>query len=178
MENCRAFTSKYIGISNKLINTVELINGDIKISAQAQWDTGATNSCISHDVVSKLHLISTGFVQNHTPSGIALQPTYKIDVCLPNHLNVESVQVSESEIGSQGIDILIGMDIICLGDFAISNCDGNTIFTFRYPSIAETDYVKLVNVNTPVRKNKIQPNALCPCGSGKKYKRCCGKINF
>ena len=26
-----------------------------------------------------------------------------------------------------------------------------------------------------VRKEKIYPNDLCPCGSGKKYKRCCGK---
>lgn len=25
------------------------------------------------------------------------------------------------------------------------------------------------------RKNKIYPNDLCPCGSGKKYKKCCGR---
>ena len=29
--------------------------------------------------------------------------------------------------------------------------------------------------SSPVRKgNKVGPNDLCPCGSGKKYKRCCG----
>lgn len=27
------------------------------------------------------------------------------------------------------------------------------------------------------RKNKIYPNDPCPCGSGKKYKHCCGKAN-
>lgn len=27
---------------------------------------------------------------------------------------------------------------------------------------------------TPVRSQKISRNAPCPCGSGKKYKRCCG----
>ena len=26
----------------------------------------------------------------------------------------------------------------------------------------------------PVRKNKVGPNDPCPCGSGKKYKHCCG----
>lgn len=26
-----------------------------------------------------------------------------------------------------------------------------------------------------VKKEKIYPNDLCPCGSGKKYKKCCGK---
>ena len=24
-------------------------------------------------------------------------------------------------------------------------------------------------------KKKVKPNAPCPCGSGKKYKKCCGK---
>ena len=28
--------------------------------------------------------------------------------------------------------------------------------------------------NTPVRKVKVNPNDPCPCGSGKKYKKCCG----
>jgi len=33
-------------------------------------------------------------------------------------------------------------------------------------------------VKTPVRRNapKIQPNDPCPCGSGKKYKQCCGRF--
>ncbi len=29
--------------------------------------------------------------------------------------------------------------------------------------------------NTPIRNKKIGRNELCPCGSGKKYKNCCGK---
>lgn len=32
-----------------------------------------------------------------------------------------------------------------------------------------------VKKNTPKRVNKIGRNELCPCGSGKKYKQCCGK---
>ena len=32
--------------------------------------------------------------------------------------------------------------------------------------------------NEPIIKGKkIYPNDLCPCGSGKKYKKCCGKEN-
>ena len=27
---------------------------------------------------------------------------------------------------------------------------------------------------SPVRKAKVAPNDPCPCGSGKKYKKCCG----
>lgn len=32
-----------------------------------------------------------------------------------------------------------------------------------------------VNTTTVRGKGKVSKNALCPCGSGKKYKRCCGK---
>ena len=28
-----------------------------------------------------------------------------------------------------------------------------------------------------IKTKKISRNAPCPCGSGKKYKHCCGKIN-
>ena len=27
----------------------------------------------------------------------------------------------------------------------------------------------------PKKNQKIYPNDVCPCGSGKKYKKCCGK---
>lgn len=37
-------------------------------------------------------------------------------------------------------DIVIGMDVISQGDFAISNFEGKTIFTFRCPSVAKIDF--------------------------------------
>ena len=34
----------------------------------------------------------------------------------------------------------------------------------------------MMSVQQPIVKDKkIYPNDLCPCGSGKKYKKCCGK---
>lgn len=38
-------------------------------------------------------------------------------------------------------DFLIGMDIITLGDFAVTNVNGKTVFSFRYPSCEKIDYV-------------------------------------
>lgn len=46
----------------------------------------------------------------------------------------------DSEIGKQGIDVLIGMDIISNGDFAISNYEGRTQFSFRIPSQEHIEY--------------------------------------
>ena len=35
---------------------------------------------------------------------------------------------------------------------------------------------KTLNANMDIKSADISRNALCPCGSGKKYKRCCGKL--
>lgn len=49
-------------------------------------------------------------------------------------MNVNDVQVCDTDIGKQGLEMLIGMDIITLGDFSVSNYNDKTVFTFRVPS--------------------------------------------
>ena len=41
--------------------------------------------------------------------------------------------------------------------------------------IQTNDSQDKVAKKTPVKKKKIGRNDPCPCGSGKKYKQCCGK---
>lgn len=36
-----------------------------------------------------------------------------------------------------------------------------------------TDLERLLNPPMPLKSEKIERNAPCPCGSGKKYKHCC-----
>ena len=89
------------------------------------------------------------------------------------------VQVSEAVLN--GFDVLIGMDIITLGDFSITNVNGKTVFSFRIPSTETVDYVqqekqKVKAAHTPYVAPKIpKRNDPCPCGSGKKFKNCHGK---
>ena len=72
--------------------------------------------------------------------------------------------------------MLIGMNIINLGDFSVSKYQGKTVFSFRVPSAGCTDYVAMANAHTPVKVGKKPGrNDPCPCGSGAKYKNCCGK---
>ncbi len=176
-QTIHAFTSSYDGLSNKLINSATIsYNGKEFKTNGAQWDTGATGTCISKQVVSDLGLIPIGMVNIRTPSGNKIVNEYRIDIKLQNeNVVINDVYVTDSEIGDQGIDILIGMNIITLGDFSVSNYEGKTVFTFRIPSMATTDYVGLFNSKMQAKSNKIQPNDPCPCGSGQKYKRCCGK---
>ena len=60
---------------------------------------------------------------------------------LPNDVLIKDLVVIDSEIGSQSIGVLIGMDVIGMGDFAVSNFGDKTVFSFRIPSDKRTDYV-------------------------------------
>lgn len=173
-----AFTVSHDGSVNKLINNATIIYNGIEYKTDcAQWDTGATNTCISMRVVRDLNLVPIGKVNIQTPSGSATRNEYRVDIKLQNeNVYIENVYVIDSEIEQQGIDILIGMNIINLGDFSVSNYQGKTVFTFRTPSIAKTDYVQAIRNSKTIKKSeKTMPNDSCPCGSGKKYKKCCGK---
>jgi len=70
-----------------------------------------------------------------------------------------------------GIDVLIGMDILGLGDFAVTHQDGKTVFSFCVPSRKHIDFVAEIKTAIP----QVPRNVPCPCGSGKKYKACHGR---
>ena len=143
--NCYAFTSECNGKANRLINEAKVQSRGKEKTYLALWDTGAAITCISKHVATDLQLIPTGYIVIQGSSGSKKEPTYLVDIVLRNNVCVRGVRVSEAEIGNQGIDLLIGMDIIGLGDFAVSNHENNTVFTFRIPSIKRTDYVAEIN---------------------------------
>ena len=142
-----AFTSKSnVGLLRRLTNQVTITNGSSSMNAVALWDTGATGTCISTDVAAQLGLIPTGKKNIQTPSGSSQVNTYLVTITLPNNVNISDVEVCDSAIGSQGIGVLIGMDIITKGDFSVSNYNGQTVFSFRIPSRKITDYVEQVRI--------------------------------
>ena len=46
----------------------------------------------------------------------------------------------------------------------------------QHPSADHIDEDIQQQESKPIISDKTPRNALCPCGSGKKYKHCCGKI--
>jgi predicted aspartyl protease len=108
----------------------------------AIWDTGATNTGVTPRVVSECGLVPIGQTQVVGVHGEELSNVYLIDVYLPNSVIVREITASEVPgLTSRLDDILIGMDIIGLGAFAVSNYRGKTTFTFRMPSVEEIDFV-------------------------------------
>lgn len=175
-----AFTYTANGRANVLLSKVkvsankELFSEAKEKEFNAIWDTGATNTAISKKVVEACGLIPTGQATSNTANGECVVNTYLIDVGLPNNVNITNIQATEFT-AVEGADLLIGMDIMGLGDLAISNYQGKTCFSFRVPSLARTDYVQQINTLKQASSTKIGRNELCPCGSGRKYKNCHGK---
>ncbi len=137
------------------------------------WDTGATGSVITQKVVDALKLSPIDFVTVHHVQGESpLTEVYIVDFALPNKVGLSGLRVTKGVLGD--IDVLIRMDVIGSGDFAVSNFDGKTVFTFRAPSIQHADFTG----NMPKPAVPAQPhtgrNDLCPCGSGRRFKKCCG----
>lgn len=112
-----------------------------RVTFGALWDTGATNSCITQRVVDALGLKPIGMAKVQGVNGISASETYLVGIVLDNGVSYPSIRVTRGNLGPD-TDVLIGMDIICTGDFAITNKGGNTIFSFRHPSFGSTDYVE------------------------------------
>ncbi len=110
----------------------------------AIWDTGATNSVITQEVVDECQLKPTGMVEVTTAQGSHRTETYLVSLLLPNSVGVAELRVSKGVLTSN-VQVLIGMDIIGAGDFAVSNVGGKTVFSFRSPSVERSDFVKQLN---------------------------------
>lgn len=172
-----AFTCKANGIANILLSKVKVsANKELFDDAKEKefvgiWDTGASNTAISKKVAKECGLIPTGKATVNTANGERTVDTYIIDISLPNNVNINGIQVTEFT-AVEGADLLIGMDIMSHGDLAISNYKGETSFSFRIPSTGCTDYVDEINAK---KFKGVGRNDPCPCGSGRKFKQCCGK---
>lgn len=139
---------------------------------EAIWDTGATATAISKQVVQVVGLQPIGMTKVHTAAGTRTCNTYLISIMLPNKVGFAAVPVSEVDL--TGTDVLIGMDVIGSGDFVITNYEGRTVFSYRTPSAGKIDFVEEIKTyNASLFKNTGR-NDPCPCGSGKKFKKCHG----
>lgn len=178
-----SFTSQYSGLSREFINDVcvyscaqpnDTRNPDIDMKKRAQWDTGASCTVIKKGLAEELGLKPVSVIPVTTPQGTYEARRFYVDVYLPNKVTVRKLLVVEGQAGDCRWDVLVGMDIIGLGDFAVSNYKGVTVFSFRVPSAATLDFTQN-NYFVPDKVPKIPGrNEPCPCGSEKKYKQCCG----
>ena len=134
------FTKKFKNVEDRILidTTISFLKN--KMKSNTLIDTGATISCISKDVVKTLKLQPIGIDRVSTPSGTAVLNKYLIDISFKKNMIFKNIFVLESEIGNQGIDLLVGMDILNKNDIMISNYDNHTQFSLRYPVYGNLEF--------------------------------------
>lgn len=111
------------------------------LELDAIWDTGARMTTISYRVAQMLGLSGGKKTTVNSIGGAKDFESYSVNIIIPTGLCVTDVQVLCGDLRS--CDVLIGMDIIQMGDFAISNAGGKTTFTFRIlPDESAVDFAK------------------------------------
>ena len=150
MQKSIPFTIEYEGLQDLVATTCgisELMRREDLLKAlphppikkyQALWDTGASSSSISERVVNDLGLTPVSIADNYTAAGIVQVKMYYVNMLLPNGVLLPEMFVSCCQL--EDTDVLIGMDVICKGDFALTNSDGKTTFSFQVPSSQKIDF--------------------------------------
>lgn len=175
-----ALTNRAGKIADAIVTPVEVKNifTNSILDTEAIWDTGATNSVITKSTAAELGLKPVSMTKVRGVHGEKMVNVYFVEITLNNKNIVIPAPVTECDelSADKSIGVLIGMNIITKGDFAVTNYNGNTVMTFRVPSMQVIDFVEGMKQGHQIIKDKLPGrNDPCPCGSGKKYKHCCGK---
>ena len=151
-----AFRREYPNLSLRLITEVEICDVSPSpkiIKVRALWDTGAMLSAITPETAQSLNLVPFNRVKVNGINNTSMADMVKVSIKLPNLVDVKNTNVTVCNL-VKDVDLLIGMDIIQLGDFSISNGENRTLFTFAMPPFEnKTDhYEKALAIN---KRNKV-----------------------
>lgn len=175
----QAFTLKASGTIDCIVSDIEVLPGfdpnnppnplPTATQTKALWDTGASKSVVSSTFAQSLGLKPVGMREVHHGDGKSMRSTFMVNFNLPNSVHVAGIIATEFPASHNNFSVIVGMDVITLGDFSLTHVGGKTVMSFRIPSCEQIDYVMQAN---RIKFAGTSRNALCPCGSGKKFKLC------
>lgn len=192
--NCAGFQTKIDKSTSQIITPIQIVSAHFEGEnyttyngiINGLWDTGATSTTIYTALADKLGLPCVGKEIMKGAGGEYEAKKYLAGLILPNNVIIPYIMLY-GFAGAKRFDMLIGMDIITRGDFLISSTANNTYFSIQQPSFGGFYLTGIKHVYlhngvlcesmgvSNVKFHKIDPDNPCPCGSGKKYKNCCGK---
>lgn len=99
-----------------------------------------------------------------------LQSSNKTDIDSDSN-SLQAPIINNTKEEASEIELYIDGEIIKISDIKIEN----------FLSSTDEDYLELQEKLAHEKTNypyKVYPNDFCPCGSGKKYKQCCGRKEY
>jgi predicted aspartyl protease len=152
-----AFRQEYHSFIRNLMSDVKVISTTPGLTqknmiVKALWDTGATNTAITPQVAKALSLLTMGTTRVSGANNTSVVDISAVSLVLPNGVPLRDIRTLICTLSPQ-YDMLIGMDIIMLGDFSISNGGGKTLFSFAIPPFPDT--FDLLDKATAVNRNNL-----------------------
>lgn len=96
----------------------------------ALWDTGSTTTIICPEIVQAMNLEIQSIENVMHLLGYGDVNTYQLDMFLPEKVVFQKIKVIEMPIRNRYFDMIIGMDIIQLGEFCIKKEQGKITMSF------------------------------------------------
>jgi hypothetical protein len=137
--NTQHFRLKYPNVTSVLwmeglVGPAQTVTGPSPLKKYySVWDTGATNCAINNQVVSELNLQPISQTMVGTGNGVIAAPVYLICFRIPGKIHFNSLRATLLNL-HHPVQVLIGMDVIGLGDFYVTNHGGFTDMHFSCPS--------------------------------------------
>jgi predicted aspartyl protease len=100
---------------------------------KAMWDTGAAKTVITPRVIESCGLTPMRRIKSvllQGVEGIEKSAAYEINLSLPSRITIHELTVVSKNPGEVWWDVLIGMDVISIGDFRVTNKNGKTEWSF------------------------------------------------
>jgi len=93
----------------------------------------------------------------------------------PEYLNFADNPVTWLKLTINYVSEIIADSTSGIVDFTTDYMEKSSICTLREKStfLREDDRWFYLNGSSDLQRKKVERNKLCPCGSGKKFKRCC-----
>ncbi len=130
--------------ANDLLSEINLttpldLEGKNAVKCSGIWDTGSHGCVISSKLIKSLKPPFIGF---KLMSGVLVKgwsPEYLLNIHFSDGFVIKGVGACEGSNLDKD-EFLIGMDIINMGDFAITNTNQKTAFSYRIPSAGRINF--------------------------------------
>jgi len=132
----------------KPIASIDGALANIPVGIKTLWDTGASLSFIKAKLRDqlKLRMFRSGTPVSIIGVGGKVEADFTfVSICLGNNIAIEycPVYVVDFQVN---FDLVIGMDIINMGDFSVCNTDMKTSFSFIIPPLTNRiNYADIAN---------------------------------
>jgi hypothetical protein len=129
-----------------------------RVEFEALWDTGAGTSLITQRIVNECGLKPIRNSKLQSVSGVQKTEVYLVNIYLPGDILFCKIPVVRGDFSHGRWDMIIGMDVIGIGDFSVKNRNSTTEFSFTVPSQEKVDATSMHPISRAVRKLR-QPAA-------------------